>query len=196
MFGACAWSSYSQANTLWFESLSPLITVNLNDRQNYILFSRSWPYYTAFYFFYALEFLCFIVLKLMLLERLARIAVRSAGAGPEASRDTVGSGSSHPLMKTFRVMAAAVLLCGVVSLVSFMVSCAYESQVSGLYVQAATACDAEGNDTDSSLYLAGLADTANDNCNKAQAVQNMSESIAIVIISIAYAFVVIYSIAV
>jgi hypothetical protein len=141
------------------------------------------------YFFYALEFLCFIVLKLMLLDRFARIAVSSAEPGDSLFRN-------HPLLKFFRAMAAAAVLCGGVCLVSFMVSCAYESQVSGLYVQAATACDAEGNDTNSSLYLAGLADTANNNCNFAQAVQNMSESIAIVIISITYAFIVIYSIAV
>ena len=189
VFGACAWASFSQANTLWFESLSPLITVNLNDRQNYILYSLSWPYYTAFYFFYALEFFCFIVLKLMLLDRFARIAL--SRAGPEDNRHR-----NHPLMKTFRVMAAAAVLCGGVCLVSFMVSCAYESQVSGLYVQAATACDTEGNDTNSSLYLAGLAVTANNNCNIGQAVNSMSEFIAIVIISIAYAIIVIYSIAV
>jgi hypothetical protein len=93
-------------------------------------------------------------------------------------------------------MAAAAVLCGGVCFVSFMVSCAYESQVSGLYVQAATACDTEGNDTNSSLYLADLAVTANNNCNIAQAVHNMSESIGIVIISFAYAIIVIYSIAV
>ena len=189
VFGACAWASYSQANTLWFESLDPLVTVNLNDRQNYILFSRSWPYYTAYYFFYALEFYCFIVLKLMLLDRFARIALSKEDSEYSRVRN-------HPVMKTFRVMAAAAVLCGGVCLVSFMVSCAYESQVSGLYIQAATACDAEGNDTNSSLYLADLADTANDNCNLAQAVNSMSEFIAIVIISIAYAFIVIYSMAV
>ena len=100
MFGACSWASFSQANTLWFESLSPLITVNLNDRQNYILYSLSWPYYTAFYFFYALEFFCFIVLKLMLLDRFARIALSKQDSEYSRVRN-------HPVMKTFRAMAAA-----------------------------------------------------------------------------------------
>ena len=45
------------------------------------------------------------------------------------------------------------------------------------------------------MYLANLAGTANNNCNVAQSVQNTSEALALLIISIAYLVLVTYSVA-
>ena len=45
------------------------------------------------------------------------------------------------------------------------------------------------------MYLANLAGTANNNCNVAQSVQNTSEALALLIISIAYLVLVSYSVA-
>ena len=186
VFGACAWGSYLQANSLWFQSNSAPLTSTLTSRQNYITTSLSWPFYASFYILYGLEFLCLVIPKLMLLGRLTHNAIRCVP--PQ------DGGRVRTLSLTFRAVAAVVVLCGVVGLVALIVSCAYESQVSGLYVQAAAACDAQGNDTNSSLNFANLANTANNNCNRAQAVQNMSEALALLVISIAYCVLVAYSI--
>jgi len=154
VFGACAWGSYLQANSLWYQSNSPLFNANLTSYQNYILTSQSWPFYSSFYILYGCQFICHILSKLMLLSRLMQSTMHSSEALVHDEDNKTHAGvNCCSVSSIVRVASAAVVLCSVVSLASSAVSCAYEAMVSGLYIQAANACDTQGNDTNSSMYV-------------------------------------------
>ena len=94
-------------------------------------------------------FLCFIVCKLLMLGRLTSSATRSQEQGE--GRDQRKSGGAAT--RVYLVIAAAVVLCSVGGMLAFDIAMTYHVQIVGLSDQAAAACDAQGNDTNSSLAL-------------------------------------------
>ncbi len=105
------------------------------------------------------------------------------------------STSGGVLVKVYRVIAAAVVLCSVWGMVAFFVAGAYFVQAAGLFNQAATSCDAVGGNTNSSLALFQRAVAVDSDAFTAVAVQNVSEAIALLLISAAYIILVPLSVA-
>jgi hypothetical protein len=80
-------------------------------------------------------------------------------------------------------------------MVAYFVAGAYFVQASGLFNQAATSCDAVGGNTNSSLALFQSALAVDSDAFTAVAVQNVSEAIALLLISSAYIILVPLSVA-
>jgi hypothetical protein len=70
--GAVAWGARMQGNVLGFEALAPGNT----PRQLYALVSSTYTWNVVFSIVYPVEFICFIIAKLMLLRRLTNSATR------------------------------------------------------------------------------------------------------------------------
>ena len=176
-------------------------------RQNfYSMYAQSYSYFSAFYVLYALEFLCLVISKLLLLGRLMDTASRSwHNRTPAASLTDHRHEPSlqlytlrfgiQSLLRLYTVMVALVLLCSVISLVAYCVAAAYGVLVSDLSSQAAAACDSMGNDTNSSLPLFARALAYENTSYDAQSVQNVCEALALLFISIAYATIIALSVA-
>jgi hypothetical protein len=95
----------------------------------------------------------------------------------------------------FKATAAAVVLCAATGIVAYHVAAAYFVQVSGLRDEAAAACDAQGNDTHSSLAFMNASITVETRAYAASSVQNVCEAVGLLLISVTYAVLVPFSIA-
>ena len=200
--GAVAWGASMQNYVFYYVAFAPGVS-----RQNfYSTYAQSYSYFSAFYVLYAVEFLCLVISKLLLLGRLMNTASRNwHNSTPAASLThhrhepslqllTLRFGiQSLPRLHT--VMVALVLLCSVISLVAYCVAAAYGVLVSDLSSQAAAACDSMGNDTNSSLPLFARALAYEITSYDAQSVQNVCEALALLFISIAYATIIALSVA-
>ena len=132
----------------------------------------------------------------MLLGRLTSNATRAltaqrAGVGeatlsrlPAEPGRVRASGSSLPLM--YKCVAAAVVICSVACVVTLDAAAAFMLQAARLNHQASAACDAQGNDTNSSLTLNAAAVDIVNNANSAFSVQCIFEALALTFISLAY----------
>ncbi|TEB18306.1 hypothetical protein C9890_0412, partial [Perkinsus sp. BL_2016] len=108
----------------------------------------------AYNVLYGLEFVCFIVLKLMILGRLTENSSGSShaqAADMDRARRWWHRGNyglrRRALPLLFRAMAAAVVLCSVAAMVALVRAAIYDVQSADLFDQAATACDAAGSAT-------------------------------------------------
>ena len=72
VLGAVAWSADMQRKTLRFEG-----DLTINDRQRYTLLASAQRWLAAFNILNGLEFMCFMIPKLMMLDRLTHNATRS-----------------------------------------------------------------------------------------------------------------------
>jgi hypothetical protein len=88
--------------------------------------------------------------------------------------------------RIFKVIAAAVVLGGVISMVAFGVAFGYSLRAAGLFNQAAAACDALGNSTNSSIAFSSEASTIFANAGTAASVQNIIEAAVLLILSTAF----------
>jgi len=78
--GAVAWGAMMQRNTLLFEGNVP----GINPRQTYTLYASVFRWFSAFHVLYGLEFLCFIIPKLIMLgppDEECRAQLAGAGGG-------------------------------------------------------------------------------------------------------------------
>ena len=105
--GAVTWGARMQSNSFIYELSVP----GISERQRYAALASSARWLTVFFVLYPAEFLCFIVAKLMLMNRLASNAVRSL----QAHAQEQGDGRSDrvrvgALLRLYRVIAAALLL--------------------------------------------------------------------------------------
>ena len=94
------------------------------------------------------------------------------------------------------MVAAAVVLCGVVGMVAYIAGAAYSIEVHILDSQALAACDPLGNDTESSLRILPAIGVAVSSKYTCLAVQSSSEAVALVIITCAYLLLVTLSVAI
>ena len=94
--------------------------------------------------------------------------------------------SGRALPNVYRVMAAAVVVGSVVGMVSSAVAGVYFVQSAGLYDQAAAACDAAGNDTNSSLALYEATQIDQTKAHNFISVQASSEALTLMLVSVAF----------
>ncbi len=193
--GAAAWGACLMGNSLDFEpAVSP--------QQSYLRHSLYHRYYAAFYILYGLEFLCFIVPKLMMLGRLTE---NSMGSSQAADMDRVrrwwyGIGPDglrrRALPMLFGTMAAAVVMCSVTGMVALDVTSAYNIQAADVYDQASASCNTTGNATATSLTLLNGAYAILTNANSAASLQSVCEAVALMITALSYLLLVLRNVAI
>ncbi len=187
-----AWGAQMQSNALEYETR----VAGINARQQYALLASFSRWFGVFCILYPVEFLCLIIPKLMMLGRLTNNATRCLQAyarDQEQSKDAIVRAGA--LVIVYRVIAAVVMMCSVGEMVALDVSGAHRVQYAGLCDQAAAACDAHGNDTNSSLALFYEANAFFTYSGTALSVYGVLEAIALLLISAAYLILVPLSVA-
>ena len=191
--GAVAWSAQMLNSNLYWESIDASAGTQ---QQVYGMVAQYQQWYAAYFIAYGAEFLCLIAPKLMLLGRLIHNATRAAtvrqtDAGVTVlSRSSAASGrvgrSTPSLLLLYKLAAAVIVMCSIACLVAFDVAAAFMLQAAHVNAQASAACDAVGNDTNSSIALNGAAISIVDNANSVVSVQSIFEALALTFISVAY----------
>ena len=184
--GAIAWGVFVPATASYYEAVSPSVTNTA--QQIYALFAIVFQLRAVFLIFVSLEFLCLILAKVLLLGRLSEHASNNYsqawhmddGAG---ACDCIGE---YALEKLHRAISAAVVAASVAGVLACVVAAAYDVNAADLWSQSAAACDALGNDTNSSMTLRKDAINVGAIASTAVAVQAVLETIALVIMSGAY----------
>jgi len=183
--GAVAWGANMQANSFRNESSVP----GISERQRLAALASSARWQTVFFVFYPIEFLCFIVAKLMLMNRLASNAARSLQTHAHAQEQGDGRSdrvSVGALVRVYRVIAAAVVTCSVGIMVAEYVASAFSSQLAHTSDQAAASCDQQGRQTATcSSYVLQIIDIASKQAN-AHSVEAVLETATLLLITAAY----------
>jgi hypothetical protein len=183
--GAVAWGASMQANSFRYEVSVP----GISERQRHAALASSARWLTVFFVVYPVEFLCFIVAKLMLMNRLASNAARNLQT--HAQEQEQGDGRSDrvsvgALVRVYRVIAAAVVTCSVGIMVAYDVAGAFSSQLADTSDQAAASCDEQGRQTATcSSFILQLLDIASKQAN-AVSVKSVLETVALLLITAAY----------
>jgi hypothetical protein len=180
--GAVAWGSNMQSRSLYAEANLLYADAGIRNvsRSAYSLNAASNRWYSAFLVTCSVEFLCFILPKLMLLHRLAR----------QAARSQLHAQCGRALPMVFNAMAAAIVTCGVTGMVAYIVAASYYASSASFKDAAAAACDALGNDTNSSRAFYASATAVAAQGGAAVAVHSGSEAIALLLLSLAFVIVV------
>jgi hypothetical protein len=187
--GAAAWAAQMLNFSLYYESNAPGPTRS----QSHALLASALKFDAAFVVLYGFEFLCLIIAKLLLLGRLASNATR-------ISSHEVSSGVRHMRMrawslpKVYHVMSGVVVAGSVVGAVASVVDGVYQVRSAGLTEQAAGACDAAGNDTNSSISFNAAAIISRSTARTANSVQSGSEAFTLLAVSLAFLLIVSWSI--
>jgi hypothetical protein len=179
--GCVAWAANMQRKVFLFEG-----DVTINAGRKYTLYASAHRWQAAFSIMNGIEVLCFIIAKLMMLGRLTNNAARSL------QEQGQGGGA---VVRVFHVVAAAVLLCSVGGMVALDVAAAYLVQYVAVIDQAAAACDAQGNDTTSSLTLVSEALGFQTQSGTFISVQAILEAATLLLISSSYIILVPLSVA-
>ena len=188
--GAVAWAAFVQRHAFLYEAHVRVGVIH------YTLYASSFRFLAVFIVLNGVEFLCFIMCKIMLLGRLATNAAQSSQAEVmEMSGVRRRWLSARALPNVYRVMAGAVVVGGVLSMVVSGVAGAYNVQTAGLYDQAALACDAACNKTNSSLALINDINAIRTKAGTTASVQASSEAMTLLIVSIAFFVIVSWSVA-
>ena len=183
--GAVAWGAIMQGYVLYFESSEPGLTA----RQRYAISASADRWFAVFNTLYPAEFLCFIFPKIMMLGRLTTKRLRVSGSAQASVTGEVGG-------RVLRSIAGIAVLCSVAGMVAFGVAAAYNLQAADVLDRAATACDAMGNDTNSSIALNSEFLVINTNARSAISAQSVLEAVVMTLISTGYFILVPLSVAV
>ncbi len=142
---------------------------------------------------YGLEFVCFIIPKLMILGRLTENS--SGGSQTQAAdmdrvrrwwhRGNYGL-RRRALPMLFRAMAAAVVLCSVAAMAALFRAAVYDVQSADLFDKAAATCDAAGSATVTSQNFNDEANAIGTNAATAISVQSVCEVVALMITALSY----------
>jgi hypothetical protein len=190
--GSVAWGAQMQGNAFNYEAG----ITGINHRQSYSLFASSSRWFATVSILYPVEFLCFIIPKLVMLGRLTTNATRSLQVHAQEQEQSNGVGVRVSLLAiVHRAIATAVVLCSLGGMVALYVTGAYFVQVARLNDQAAAACDTQGNDTMLSLALINETGDILTQAGIAASVQAILEAIALLLISTAYLILVPLSVA-
>ena len=189
--GAVSWGTQLSYQNLLYESNGASVS-----RQIDTLLASALRFAAVSLITYGFELLCLILSKLVLLRLLVDSATQSSQANVSGMsgvrRRWLGG---RALQIVYKTMASGVVAGGVVCLVMSAVACAYSAQQAVVVDQAASACDAAGNDTNSSLALINAANAINTNSNTVGSVQAGIEALTLLLITISYAFIVSWSVA-
>jgi len=183
--GAITWGANMPDLALNYEAQAPNVTA----QQGYALYASSDRWYAVFLIFYPLEVLCLIMAKVMLLGRLSNHASHNYNSQEWFPDDGVGAChciGEYALEKLHRAISKAVVLASVAGVLALVVAAAFFVRLAGVDDQAAAACDAQGNDTNSSIALRNDANNFNSIANDAIAVQAVLEAIVLVVMCAAY----------
>ena len=186
--GAVTWGLAIQSNVAFYAINGHGATA----LQGYTLSATASRFYAGFLVLYGVEFLCLIICKLLLLGQLAANAAHSSQAnvsGMSGVRRRWLNGRALPIV--YRVMAGAVVVGSIVGVAANIVAAVYSLQSAALHDQAAAACDAAGNATNSSLVFYHTAIDIQANADTAQSVEVGIEALTLLLVS--FAFIVIVS---
>jgi len=190
--GCVAWGAASQANAWYFEAFQNGTRAHF---YNAATMRNRWQ--AVFFVPNGIEFLCLIIPKLLLMGRLASNATRSLrDEVPEMSVVRSSWRGRRILPMVNKVVAAAVVLCGVVGMSAYTAGAAYASEGSRLNSEALAACDPLGNDTNSSLRVVSVMDVVLASKLYCLSVQSGSEAVALIIVTCAYLLLVTLSVAI
>ncbi len=123
--GAVAWAAFMQRLAFYYEAELP----GVSSHQSYTLLASFLRLFALFAILYSFEFLCLIMCKIMLLGRLATNAAQSSQTdvpGMSGVRRRWLRGWALP--NVYRVLAGAVVVGSVVSMVANSVAGAYAVQ--------------------------------------------------------------------
>jgi hypothetical protein len=185
--GAVAWGANMPNLAFYYEAFAPDVTVTT--QQAYALNALSDRWYSLFYIMYPVEFLCLIMAKVMLLGRMSNHASHNYNSQEWHLDDGVGAChciGEYALAKLHRAISTAVALASVAGVLAMVVAAVYQMEVAKGYDQAAAACDAQGNDTNSSIALRNDAINLITTADDAIAVQAVLEATVLVVMSAAY----------
>ena len=191
--GVVAWAAFMQRHAFLYDAH---VRAGVIPQQGYTLYASSFRFLAVFDMLNGVEFLCLIICKLMLLGRLATNATQSS-----QTELTDMSGvrrrwlSARALPIVYRVTAGAVVVGSVVGMVADAVSGTYDVQSALLSDQAAAACDAAGNDTNSSRALYNDNNAIRYKARTAASVQAGSEALTLLLVSVAFLVIVSWSVA-
>ena len=172
-----------------------LLHTNPRPLRYYSFVASSARWFATFLAPYALEFLCLIVPKLMLLARLTSTATRGAQP-PQAMNVSSGRRAWHgALPRLYRVFAAAVVTLSVAGMVAVDVSAAYEVRGADVADQASAACDVHGNDTNTSLALFTQSNAILNQARTFLSIQSAFESATLLVVCLAFVVLVVLCIA-
>jgi hypothetical protein len=189
--GVVAWAAFMQRHSLSFEAD---VRVEVIPQQGYALYASSFRFLAVFDILNGVEFLCLIICKLMLLGRLAANAAQSSQADVtdmSGVRRRWLSGQALP--NVYRVMAGAVVVGSVVSMVAAIVAGADDVQSALLADQAAAACYAASNACNATNSPRAW-DTRIE-ARTAASVQAGSEALTLLLVSVAFLVIVSWSVA-
>ncbi len=189
--GVVAWAAQMPNNALYYENLES----DTRAREYYSHKAASFRWFGVYFFFYGLEFLCLMVPKLTLLQRL--VNNNNAARGPLARDAKVLQRrwcSDRALPLLFKATAAIVLICSSASLIAYAASAALQFQAAYLIDAAAAACDALGDATNATNALIDQANEVAFKASSCEAAQSTSEAAALLFISAAYILIVTSSI--
>ncbi len=183
--GAVAWGAFILFLQYEIQAEGP----NLTAQQSYELFASTARWNAVFNIFYPLEFLCLIMAKVMLLGRLSNHASHNYNSHEWHRDDGVGAChciGEYALEKLHRAISKAVALASVAGVLALVVAAAYCVKIAVVTDQVAAMCDAQGNDTNSSIALFNDTVNLNSMSDYAAAVQAVLEAIVLVVMSAAY----------
>ena len=187
--GVVAWAAQMPNNALYYENLES----DTRAREYYSHKAASFRWFGVYFLFYGLEFLCLMVPKLMLLQRLVNNAARGAPAhDAKVLQRRWCSERALPLL--FKATAAIVLICSSASLIAYAASAAVQFQAAYLTDAAAAACDALGYATNATNALITRANEVALTASSCETAQSTSEAAALLFISAAYILIVTSSI--
>jgi len=195
--GAVAWGAAMQDISLEYQAVFDKHSIS--NRQYFAMFASAYRWQATTNILQPVEFLCFVILKLMMLGRLTNNATRRLQAYVQEQGgdrgDSVSRGALARVQQVYRALAAVVALCSVGGIVALDVAGAYISQAAGLNDQAAAACDSRDKATNSSFALLDEANAIRAQADTAASVQAVLEAIALLLISAAYLILVPLSVA-
>ena len=165
-------------------------------RKHYVRVALSSAWYGAHQILYPVELCSLIIPKLMLLGRLTQNAMRSLQSNSESHEMTAGLSPrvGRALHKFFKLMSAAVVSGSVVVLVASILAGTYFIKAAGVRNQAAAACDVHGRYTNATLAFARQADDITSSARTSIFVQNVFESVILLLISVGYLVSVLFSV--
>ena len=188
--GAIAWFAIMQSNAFAYEALAPGVAVE----QRYTQLASSDRWFAVFHIHYPVEFLFLVIPKLMILHRLISKNA-SQGEDLDGHVNACDCIRVNALEKLYRATAAIVVVCGVGGMAAMFVSASFRLQLAGVHDEAAEACGAQENNTDSCNALRQVAITVGNNAGTSGSIQNVLEAVALVVVSVAYAVLIPVSVA-
>jgi hypothetical protein len=184
--GVVTWVANIQFGALNYEGNALGVTA----RQSFTLFASSNRWFTVFYIFYPVEFLCLIMAKVMLLGRLSNHASHNYNSQERHWDDGVGYCDcigEYALEKLHRIISKAVALASVAGVLALVVAAAYNVKLAGVTDdRAAAACGAQGNASNVCNTLKNDFTNFINIAEDAAAVQSVLEAIVLVVMCAAY----------